>query len=351
MNRKTRYLYLVLVACFAVDASAQDAIQALLIQPELIMQNREQLKLSDKQAEQLRAKVEAAGPESQELKQRSDKAMGKLAEFLSADQVDEAATLRQLDEVIAAESDQKRLHMRVMIQVRNLLSAEQLQMAKKLQASSPNPTDVEQRLRAKLDRIQKAVQKLAQAGEQPFEVVGLMQKLPELMKAGRIDQAEALLDRVLVKLGLEKKSAQRSSSPATIARKAKRLQQRAQQMAQNGEDVSKIQEVMQKIGPLLKVGKVDEAGKLIDEALELMGNEPPEPDKSNDKPTAKTSFLKQLTPPEVRAEVAALAKEDVPWRKIAWKTCLLDGLQASQEQDKPVVLWIFIDRPIDDERC
>ena len=53
----------------------------------------------------------------------------------------------------------------------------------------------------------------------------------------------------------------------------------------------------------------------------------------------------------VRAEVDALKKEDVDWRKIAWKTCLLDGLRASREQQKPIMLWIFIDRPIDDERC
>ena len=54
---------------------------------------------------------------------------------------------------------------------------------------------------------------------------------------------------------------------------------------------------------------------------------------------------------EELAEIAALKKEDVAWRKIAWKTCLLDGLKASREQNKPVMLWIFIDRPIDDERC
>ncbi len=53
----------------------------------------------------------------------------------------------------------------------------------------------------------------------------------------------------------------------------------------------------------------------------------------------------------VRAEVDALKKEDVAWRKIEWKTCLLDGLKASREQNKPIMLWIFIDRPIDDERC
>ncbi len=53
----------------------------------------------------------------------------------------------------------------------------------------------------------------------------------------------------------------------------------------------------------------------------------------------------------VRAEVDALKKVDVAWRKIQWKTCLLDGLKMSREQNKPIMLWIFIDRPIGDERC
>ncbi len=54
---------------------------------------------------------------------------------------------------------------------------------------------------------------------------------------------------------------------------------------------------------------------------------------------------------ELQAEVNALKKGDVAWRKIQWKTCLLDGLKASRAQKKPLMLWIFIDRPIDDERC
>ncbi len=53
----------------------------------------------------------------------------------------------------------------------------------------------------------------------------------------------------------------------------------------------------------------------------------------------------------LQAEVDALKKRDVAWREIQWKTCLLEGLKASRAQKKPLMLWIFIDRPIDDERC
>ncbi len=83
-------------------------------------------------------------------------------------------------------------------------------------------------------------------------------------------------------------------------------------------------------------------------------------DEATDKPTPAGSQssrakpaaeAKALSPEAVQIEVDALKKENVAWRKIAWKTCLLDGLKASREQNKPVMLWIFIDRPIDDERC
>lgn len=57
------------------------------------------------------------------------------------------------------------------------------------------------------------------------------------------------------------------------------------------------------------------------------------------------------TPEQIRAVVDGMVKPDVAWRVVKWKTCLLDGIQESQRTGKPIMLWIFIDRPIDDERC
>ena len=42
---------------------------------------------------------------------------------------------------------------------------------------------------------------------------------------------------------------------------------------------------------------------------------------------------------------------DVAWREIQWKGCLLEGLAESRAKKKPVLLWVFIDRPADDARC
>lgn len=53
----------------------------------------------------------------------------------------------------------------------------------------------------------------------------------------------------------------------------------------------------------------------------------------------------------MRAEIEALRPARVAWRGIAWKSCLLDGLRESRAKGKPVLLWVFIDRPTDDARC
>ena len=60
---------------------------------------------------------------------------------------------------------------------------------------------------------------------------------------------------------------------------------------------------------------------------------------------------KDKTPDALKADILALQAAKVAWREIAWKSCLLDGLRESREKGKPVVLWIFIDRPADDARC
>ena len=53
----------------------------------------------------------------------------------------------------------------------------------------------------------------------------------------------------------------------------------------------------------------------------------------------------------LKAEIESLKARGVAWREIPWKSCLLEGLAESRARNKPVLLWIFIDRPADDARC
>jgi len=69
---------------------------------------------------------------------------------------------------------------------------------------------------------------------------------------------------------------------------------------------------------------------------------------AQDKRPAKTA---SITSDALKTEIEALKSSKVAWRAIAWKSCLLEGLKESHTQNKPVLLWVFIDRPIDDARC
>ena len=60
---------------------------------------------------------------------------------------------------------------------------------------------------------------------------------------------------------------------------------------------------------------------------------------------------KARTPNALQVEIEALKVPGVAWREIAWKSCLLEGLKESRAKNKPALLWVFIDRPIDDARC
>jgi hypothetical protein len=60
---------------------------------------------------------------------------------------------------------------------------------------------------------------------------------------------------------------------------------------------------------------------------------------------------KAPTPQTLQAEIEVLKAAKVAWREIAWKSCLLEGITESRTKNKPALLWVFIDQPVDDARC
>jgi Spy/CpxP family protein refolding chaperone len=289
MHRNLLFLSVLFATSVARAAPPQNPIEAFLIQPEALFQHRDQLQLSDQQVERIRGLLEAAQQQSQGLQTRADQATGQMAELLSADTITEEAALKQLDDIIDLEREHKRLHLQLMVRIHNALTPRQRQMVATLQAGSreaEHAQATQQRLTAKVERIQNEIRKRSEAANPPFDAVEQMQKFPELMQTGKIGEAEAVLDRVLDMLGLQKQSDAPSAPPGNDG--AKRL------------------------------------------------------------PKAR---LEPSSAEQVAAEVRSLRQEQVAWRNIDWQVCLVDGLRESRRQHKPLLLWVFIDRPIDDERC
>ena len=61
--------------------------------------------------------------------------------------------------------------------------------------------------------------------------------------------------------------------PPQLATKIQQIQKRAEEMQRNGQDVSPIAKVMQRLGPAVQAGTMEEAEKVVGEALKLLGEQ------------------------------------------------------------------------------
>lgn len=62
-----------------------------------------------------------------------------------------------------------------------------------------------------------------------------------------------------------------SGPPPQLAGKIQRIQKRVEQMQRDNQDIAPIIKVMNRLGPAMQAGKLDEAEKIADEALKLLG--------------------------------------------------------------------------------
>ena len=67
--------------------------------------------------------------------------------------------------------------------------------------------------------------------------------------------------------------------------------------------------------------------------------------------STQATLTVQPRPISLKDTILSMKAPNVAWRKIQWKSCLLEGLKESREKKKPLILWVFIDRPADDARC
>ena len=266
-----------------------------LVPPELIMQHGVEIQLSNKQQQELAAIVNELDPKIRDLQQGVTDANRKLVELLDRNLVDETDAAKHLTAFLSAEQKAKELQFTALIRVRNVLTRRQRAfLATKMnQARGVVKNATQKRLRSKVTQIQKEIQSRVSEGTPPLEAAKIMESFSQAMSSGDLQEAEAVLDRVMKMLAIQ---------PSATS----------------------------------KTPNAPDSGKKLPEAPKMV---------------ARLGKQKALSFSEVKRSVAGLYEKDVPWRKIQWETCLLKGLKRSRDERKPLVLWVFIDRPIDDERC
>lgn len=176
-----------------------DPFAERLFPPDLILHNGDAIGLSDEKRQEIVSRMEKAQPRFQELEQGLKKERDAMVTLLDREKPDETALLKQLDALLAREREIKREQFGLMLSLRNMLTSEQQARLKELRKTHA-PSVVEMRLKEKLAQVETGVQKFAGSGGDPSSIAEKMQKFPELMRAGKVKEAEALLDRVLTEL-------------------------------------------------------------------------------------------------------------------------------------------------------
>ena len=205
---KTRHLIIALAAFATATLRAQtphDPLGGNLFPPDFIMANAEAIHFTDEQQQALRDTMEKAQPrfgEMQEALQRESEALGKL---LAQPTPDDSAVLAQFEKTQDREREIKRAQLALMLGIRGKLTAEQRTKLTELRAKNPGQQpQPPAALQEKAGRVQNGVARWVEEGRDPSPIGELMNQIDPLLRAGKMREAEAIVDQALKLLGAAK---------------------------------------------------------------------------------------------------------------------------------------------------
>ncbi len=119
-------------------AQPPDPIAQNLFPPELVMQHRHELGLTDEQKAAIRDETIKASTRFNELQWQMQDEMETMASLMKGTTVDEQKVLVELDKILNIERDVKRTQLGLSIRIKNKLTAEQQEKLRELQRN-PHP--------------------------------------------------------------------------------------------------------------------------------------------------------------------------------------------------------------------
>lgn len=185
------------------DNPPGDPFSGAFFPPELILQTRDQIGFSQDQLMAFQALVEKTQPRSNELQQRLERETAALAALAKPERVTEAPLLAQLDKVLDAERDLKHLHIGLLVAIKNLLTPDQQEKLRAIThaAGARNADETRKRLTEKVVQVQAGAQLWLDSGRDASPIARAMQEeCKPLLDAGKVREAEAVLDRLLQQL-------------------------------------------------------------------------------------------------------------------------------------------------------
>ena len=177
-----------------------DPFAGAFFPPEMILQARDQIGLTQQQQEAFQDRVGKVQSRSEELRVKLEHETAALTALAKQERADEAAVISQLDKVLDAERELKHLHIGLMVAIKTLLTPDQQAKLRELAkgGGAQFAEAARKRLTEKMERVKGGAQKFAESGRDPSEILRTMEeKFKPLIEAGKAVEAEAELDRVL----------------------------------------------------------------------------------------------------------------------------------------------------------
>ena len=168
------------------------------------MANAGAIRFTDEQQQALRDLMEKAQPRFAEMQDALQHETDALAQLLAQAAPDEAAVLAQFDKLEDRERTTKRAQLALMLAIRGKLTAEQRTALAELREKNPGPQPPAA-LQEKAQRVQNGVARWQEAGRDPSPIGELMNQIDPLLRAGKMREAEAIIDQALKLLGSDAK--------------------------------------------------------------------------------------------------------------------------------------------------
>ena len=93
--------------------------------PELLMHHQQALGLSEEQKKYFKSEVQKMQAQATDLQWQLPAEMEKMKSLLKSERIDEQQVLAQTDKIMNLEGDMKRLHLTLLIRIKNKLTPEQ----------------------------------------------------------------------------------------------------------------------------------------------------------------------------------------------------------------------------------
>jgi hypothetical protein len=176
-----------------------------LIRPQFVCLASDAIELTDQQRDTLLTLLQEGEPRLKELSTLVERENAVLAELLAQTPLDEEVILAQLTVILDHEREAKQISAHLGIATQNTLTSDQLTKLRELQREPDVLPKLEEqfknRITSKVQSVMEGAQRWAQNGRDPAAVAQAMEtKVRPLMDEGRVFEADAALDQVLILL-------------------------------------------------------------------------------------------------------------------------------------------------------